>query len=82
MLMRFDLKNEKAQPREEVRESEREGGREGKREWQSSRGPTRVDPEHTFPYLKVTAAAALLYDFIFRAGSPQSTTVAEAEADN
>lgn len=53
-----------------------------KREWQSSRGPTRVDPEHTFPYLKVTAAAALLYDFIFRAGSPQSTTEAEAEADN
>lgn len=60
---------------------EREGGG-GKREWQSSRGPTRVDPEHTFPYLKVTAAAALLYDFIFRAGSPQSTTEAEAEADN
>lgn len=52
-----------------------------KREWQSSRGPTRVDPEHTFPYLKVTAAAALLYDFIFRAGSPQSTTEAEAEAE-
>lgn len=79
--MRFDLKNEKAQPREEV--SERERGEEGgvKREWQSSRGPTRVDPEHTFPYLKVTAAAALLYDFIFRAGSPQSTTEAEAEAE-
>lgn len=76
MLMRFDLKNEKAQAKGEERG--REGGRGGgKREWQSSRGPSRVDPEHTFPYLKVTAAAALLYDFIFRAGSPQST-----EADN
>lgn len=79
MLMRFDLKNEKAQARGEEGEKRE---RRGKREWQSSRGPTRVDPEHTFPYLKVTAAAALLYDFIFRAGSPQSKAEAEAEADN
>lgn len=70
-----------SQEKKSGREQERVRGG-GKREWQSSRGPTRVDPEHTFPYLKVTAAAALLYDFIFRAGSPQSTTEAEAEADN